>query len=579
MRNDFAALGSYVQESMQSWQIPGVALAILKEDEVLHMAGYGVCDVEQGTPVTPDTLFAIASVTKAFTAMGVALLVDEGKVEWDKPVRTYLPEFRLKDSYVSERITLRDLLSHRSGLPRHDLSWYGTDFDRAAILKNLQYYAFSKGFRETWQYQNLMYMTAGYLVGAVTGSSWEDFTRRRIFEPLNMKRSCFSPDEMQKQGNYATPYRIKHTLGEPDKLEAMEHYTSAPLGPAGSIHSSVADLANWLRVHLNAGQFGDQTFVSPGNVQQMHLPQMVMPMDSIQAEMLGTTISLYGMGWFVVPYRGYTLIHHGGNIDGFSLIVGFVPQQKVGVAVLTNIEGRPLRDVLLYEAVDRVLDLPDNHWNIRFHKVWDAIYAAMDQDKVTTSEERVSDKPTSHPLADYAGEYAADGYADFKVRQDGDGLQAWIAGDWFPLTHYHYDIFNLDVARFEMRVPVSFFTDVTGEISAVSVPIEPAVENIIFKRKPITIEPAVLAALVGVYTMPFEGMELFITLKQDKLFMHTTGHTDEELLPFRVTAAGVEFKLKSDEKNRLEVVRDAQGNYHLAILKEPGSVYHAPRKA
>jgi hypothetical protein len=203
----------------------------------------------------------------------------------------------------------------------------------------------------------------------------------------------------------------------------------------------------------------------------------------------------------------------------------------------------------------------------------------MDQDKVTTAQERVTDKPPSHPMTDYIGEFAAEGYADFKVRQDGDSLQAWIAGDWFPLTHYHYDIFNLDLKRFEMRMPISFLTDTAGEISAVSVPIEPEVENVIYKRKPIVVDEAALAAIVGVYAMPFEGMDLFVTLKQGKAYMHLTGQTDDELLPYRHTAEGIEFKLKSDERNRLEIVRGAGGAFHLAILKQPGTVFQAPRKA
>ncbi len=578
MPRDLETLDSYVQQTMESWQIPGVALAIVKGDEVLHMAGYGVRDVESGEPVTPDTLFAIASITKSFTAMGVALQVDEGLVEWDKPVRDYLPQFKLKDGYVSEHITVRDLLSHRSGLPRHDFSWYGSGFDREQVIKNLEHLEFSKGFREAWQYQNLMYMTAGFLSGALAGSTWEDVVQRRIFDALDMQRSCFSAEDALQRGNCATPYRITRTPGSPDRLEPMAHYTNSTLGPAGSIYSTAAELTQWLRVHLNEGQLNGRQFVSPANLKQMHLPQMVMPMDATLAAMLNTEIFLYTMGWFMVPYRGYTLIHHGGNIDGFSLMVGFVPREKIGVVVLTNIESRPYRDLLLYEVCDRLLDLPDNNWNARYHAIVDARYAAADQNAETAEAERVSDQPPTHPLSDYVGEFEAKGYADFKVRQEGEALQGWLLGDWFDLVHQHYDIFILDVKRFEMRMPISFLTDTNGRLSAVSMPIEPNVPNVTFTRKALVVPEAELAALAGVYDMPYEGLALTVTVKQGRAYCSMTGETETELAPYRVSATGVEFQFKADPKTRLELLRNAEGVYHLAVLKEMGMVYHAPRR-
>lgn len=578
MRGNFEEIDHYVQQAMESWQIPGVALAVVKGNEILHTAGYGVRDRESGDPVTPDTLFAIASITKSFTAMGVALLVDEGILEWDKPVRDYLPGFKLKDGYVSEHITVRDLLSHRSGLPRHDLAWYGTTYDREQLIQNLQHLELSKGFREVWQYQNLMYMTAGYLTGQMVASTWEDFIQQRIFDVLAMEKSCFSPDDAVKQGNCAIPYRIKRTPGEPDRLEAMPYYSNSTLGPAGSIYSTTTELANWLSVHLNDGEFNGQRFVSAGNLKQMHLPQMIMPMSGIMAELLKTEIFLYTMGWFMVPYRGYTLIHHGGNIDGFSLMLGFVPQEKIGVVALTNIEGRPLRDVLLYEVCDRLLGLPDNDWNNRHLAIWDAMYSAIDQDAETTEAERVSDKLPTHDQGDYAGEFEAEGYADFKVKQEGDRLYGWIAGEWFEMKHQHYDIFILDLARFESRMPVSFLTDTNGEISSVSVPVEPTVDNVIFTRKPLEIDEAELGAIAGVYDMPFEGMDVTITVKQGRIYSHATGQVEAELVPYRRQETSIEFLLKEDTKVRFEMVKNEQGVYHLMILKQPGAVFNAPRK-
>ncbi len=579
MTDALSTIGDYIEETMASWRVPGLALAVIKGDEVLHMCGYGVRDIVSQEPVTPGTLFAIASASKAFTAMGAALLVDDGLLEWDKPVRDYLPDFKVNDSYVSDRMSVRDLLCHRSGLPRHDLSWYGTTFNREQVIGNLAHLAFSHGFREVWQYQNLMYVTAGYLVGKLADTTWEDFTQQRIFGPLAMGRSCFSAEVMQTRGDFATPHRIKRgrAAGEEDALETVPFYLDEVMGPAGSIHSCVIDLANWLRVHVNEGRFGGEQFISPGNLAQMHQPQMVMPVDGFAARLHNTTIATYGLGWFVVPYRGYTLIHHGGNIDGFSTMVAFVPQQRIGIAVLTNLDSRPLRDVLTYEVCDRLLDLPDNNWNPRWHALYDEFFAATDLDREIAGQEQAHDAPHTHPLQDYTGEFAADGYADLIVKLDEDRLQAWIAGAWYPLEHYHYDIFNLDLERFELRVPVRFLMSIQGEIEALSVALEPQVEPVVFKRKPLTVDTSTLAALVGRFALPIEGMELAVVLKQGRLFMVITGQTEEELLPRRLSNAGVEFQAKGAMDVRLEFMRDEEGNYLTTILKQPNQVFRAQR--
>lgn len=579
MADKLATIGDYIQEAMASWQVPGVALAVVQGDELVHLQGYGVRDTETGESITGDTLFAIASVSKAFTAMGIALLVDDGALEWDAPVRRYLPEFTLSDSYAAEKMTVRDLLCHRSGLPRHDLSWYGTAFTREDMIKNLAHLKFSHGFREVWQYQNLMYTTAGYLAGRMTGQTWEAFTQARIFDPLNMRRSCFSAEAMQAQGNYANPYRVKRgaASGEPDRLEKLPFYADQIMGPAGAIHSSAADLANWLVVHLNEGRFAQRPFVSPGNLAQMHQPQMVMPLDAFEAALLNTTIFTYGLGWFVVPYRGYTLIHHGGNIDGFSTMVAFVPQAKIGVVALTNIEGRPLRDVLAYEICDRLLGLSDNRWNARWHALFDEFFASVDRDRAITESEKAADAPPTHPLDAYCGEFAAEGYADITIRQDGDGLAAWIAGAWFPLEHYHYDIFNLNLSRFEERIATHFLMNAQGEIDALSLALEPQVDPIRFQRKPLRPDAALLSALAGRYALPVEGLELAVTLKTDRLFMALTGQAEQELLARRVSDGVIEFQAKGMMDIRLEFQKDADGQVHQALLKQPSQVYEARR--
>jgi CubicO group peptidase (beta-lactamase class C family) len=576
MPSPIDSIGDYIQDAMDSWHIPGTAVAIVQGDEVLHRAGYGLRNVEQALPVTPSTRFAIASMTKAFTAMGVAVLVDDGLADWDKPVREYLPSFKLKDAYASENITLRDMLSHRSGLPRHDLSWYGAAFTREQLVHNVRHHAPNKTFRSAWEYQNLMYVTAGYVSGLLGGGvTWEEHIQKRIFDPLSMSSSTFDAAGMQQSTDYSLAYRLRRE-GATRTLETMPFYHNSVMGPAGSIHSNLNDLVRWLKVHLNGGRSEDVQLVSPGNLAQMHRPNMIMPVDGLTEKMIGTTVRAYGLGWFIVPYKGHTLIEHGGNIDGFSLNISFIPQINAGAVVLTNCDGKPLRDVLMHEIADRLLGITGGDWNSKYHAIWAETEKGQDQSRSSSADERHPNATPSHPLTDYVGTFTAEGYADFEVKLENDQLRAWFGGQWWPLNHYHYDIFEMDMSRFELYMKVSFHTDTRGSISSLSVPVEPEVQDIHFSRQPVSITPETTATLLAVYDLPFDGMVLTILQKGDgKLYAQVTGQSDVELIPYRAQSEHIEYTLKDQPNVALSFQRE-EGAW-VALLKQFGVVFRAPR--
>lgn len=492
----FSDFGQFVESAMKSWHCPGAAVAVIKGDDVLFQGAFGLRDVEAGLPMTVDTRFPMASVTKSFTAMSAALLVDEGKLEWDKPVREYIPEFILRDPYVTEHVTVRDMLSHRTGLPRHDLSAWRLDMSRAEFVRRMKYLKFNASFREKFQYNNLMYYATAYLVETIACHPWEDFVAQRIFAPLGMEASNFTPEPPREGHATAIGYRVDRD----DDGRAVGH-VSMPFGPhtelspsaAGALFSTLADLIRWLQVHVNDGRAAGTQLISPDSLKQMHLPHTVIPGSSIREELLGNTIVTYGLGWFVEPYRGYTLVHHGGDVEGHSLIVGFVPGQRVGVVGLTNCAAIPLRDVLLYEGIDRALDLSDRNWNARFHSVFDPMFAGEAKAERTSAQERIEGAPMTHRPEAYVGAYAAKGYPDFAVRYEDERFQACIVGgtDWSELRHYHYDVFEYCVADFDMWIKVRFLTDDAGEIDSVSMPVEPEVENIVFTRKQPDVHPEI----------------------------------------------------------------------------------------
>jgi len=577
--NRFDNFNQYIQDAMQSWHCPGVALAVVRRDDVIHQNIYGLRDVENQLPMTEDTRFAMASVTKSFTALSVALLIDAGKLEWDKPVREYMPEFILDDPYVTQHVTVRDMLSHRTGLPRHDLSAWRLDISRAEFIKRMKHLKFNASFREKFQYNNLMYYATAYLVEKIAEQKWEDFMQERVFSPLNMTASNFKPEPPVEGQFTANGYRVdRDTDGSAKGLVNIPFglYTELSPGAAGALFSTLADLIQWLKVHVNQGRVGDVQLVSPDNLKQMHLPQTVIPGGGFNEALMGNTISTYGMGWFIEPYRGYTLIQHGGNLEGHSLMIGFVPQEKIGVVALTNIAALPLRDVLLYESIDRALDLPDRDWNKKFHEMFDPFIVGEAKAKQTTVEEKIEDAPPTHPLETFVGEYKADGYPDFAVQMSGDSLQACTVGSlaWSELRHYHYNVFEWYFADFDTWVKVRFLVNDNGEIDSVSVPIEPSVENIIFTRKQPELNEEIIAAQVGEYVTPIDGIAFTITAHNGKIYATQTGGTPAEIKPYKLNDDLVGFRL---ERSRLDFVREKDAIIRM-VLKTPGITIDAPRK-
>jgi CubicO group peptidase (beta-lactamase class C family) len=577
--NRFDDYNDYIQGAMRSWDCPGAAVAVIRGEELLYRGVFGLRDVENRLPMTEDTRFAMASCTKSFTAMSAALLVDEGKLEWDKPVREYMPEFILDDPYVTQHITVRDMLSHRTGLPRHDLSAWRLDLTRAEFIRRMRHFKFNASFREKFQYNNLMFYAAGHLVEKIAGQKWETFVQERIFNPLGMQASNFKPEPPVEGQQIANGYRVdRNPDGSAKGLVKTPFglHTELSPGSAGALFSTLADLIQWLKVHVNDGRAGDFQLVSPDNLKQMHLPQTVIPGGGINEALMGNTINTYGMGWFIEPYRGVTLIQHGGNVEGHSLVIGFVPQEKVGIVALTNIAELPLRDVLLYESIDRALDLPDRDWNRKFHAIFDPLILGEAKSKLTAMEEKVPNAPPTHSLETYTGTYASEGYPDFAVRLDGDKLQACTVGSlgWSELRHYHFDIFEWYLADFDYWFKVRFLVNDNGGIDSVSLPVEDAVENLIFTRKPPELGEALLSALVGEYLTPVEGLAVTVTAHAGKVYAAQTGQPPEEIKAYKLTDTLLGFRWK---RIRLDFVRAGDAVPRLQ-LKTPDMTIEAVRK-
>lgn len=432
-------LDPYIEKAMRDWKVPGVAIAIVRNDSIILAKGYGVRTLGRPDRVDEHTLFAIGSSSKAFTATLVAFLVDERKMQWDAPAASYLPGFELYDPYATRELTVRDLLSHRSGLARGDLLWYGSGVPSEEIVRRVRFLKPSWSFRSRFGYQNLMYLAAGEAVSHVAARPWGDLVRERIFEPLGMTESNTSITALSGKPNVASPHaEIDDTL----RVIAWRNIDN--IAPAGAINSTVTDMAQWVRFHLNGGKVGGKQLLSQRTLAEEYAPNTVVPLSAQQRAINPEThLMSYGMGWFLQDYRGRLVVQHGGNIDGMSAMVAMLPEQKTGLVILTNKNGTALTTVLMNRIFDALLGVPPRDWSAELLK---ATAAQMEQAKAAVKkveEQRVAGTNPSLALDRYAGTYADSMYGETEVTLENGALRARL-GRAFDgtLEHWHYDTFR-----------------------------------------------------------------------------------------------------------------------------------------
>ncbi len=566
---ELEGLDDFIRNTIDRWNVPGLSIAVVKDGEVLMSDGFGYRDLGRKLPVTTRTLFAIGSSTKAFTTMTMATLVDEGKLDWDAPVRRYFPWFAMHDPFATDRITPRDLVTHRSGLPRHDMLWYNnTTETRRGILERIRYLQPNADFRTVWQYQNLMYLTAGYLAGELAGSDWETAVRERIFGPLGMTNSNFSVSTSQLSDDFALPYVEKD-----DEVREMPFRNIDLVGPAGSINSNVEDMTKWLMLQLNKGKWGDKQLVSEAQIAEMHKGHMQMPATYYPLE--ENSHPAYGLAWFIENYNGDTMVHHGGAIDGFLGLVAFLPKHNLGVVVQTNLSGNPVPFIVTYNVLDRLRGRKPSDTDATIRKVYDEAKAAMKKGKEKSQESRVEGAKPSHALEDYVGQYENPGYGIVTIGRNDDGLTYTYHDETFPLQHYHYDIFEWEMRSFEVRFPVSFGTGLKGDVDRLSLALEPTMAPSEFTRvaDQSMRERSFLERFVGEYEIM--GRPLTVSLEgEHSLIVNVPGQPAHELNPFR----GTEFKIKGLSGYFLEFKEDASGNVTGVMFTQPGGSFEATKR-
>ena len=457
-----AAIDELARTAMKQWQIPGLALVVVHNDKIVYREGFGVRTLGKPDPVTDDTVFPIASCTKSFTTLAMGMLVDDGKLDWDDPVKKHVPYFRLSDPCADAAVTLRDLVAHRTGVGSHDLLWYGVDWPLEKRIRQACQLDLAMPFRSSFRYQVIYFGAAGVAVGNASKSTWEDFVQGRILTPLEMKATrCAFPAD--KDVELASPHR----RGEDGKVTVIPRYPLGEPDPAGSIHSTARDLANYLRFQLDDGTWKGKRLISKENLAEPQTPQVVLRRQGAARLLNPETLFLhYGMGWVVQDYRGKLLIMHGGSIDGFRAHLTLAPELRLGIALLNNLDGGLANVALSNSIVDLVLGAPPKDWIGYFHELQESGEREDRAHAKQLREKRAKDKPPTAPLKAFVGAYHDAAYGDCKIELE-KGRLIWI---WekvrAPLEHFEGDVFLanygplVDTAftfRVEPAGPVSSF--------------------------------------------------------------------------------------------------------------------------
>ncbi len=557
-----------MEKLLKDWNAPGVGVGIVAGDKLVFSKGFGYRDYEKKLPITLKTLFQIGSNTKLFTAVAAGMLVEEGKLTWDKPIRDAVPAIRFYNEELNNTVTLRDMLAHRTGITRHDGIWYQRDsFTRKDIFDRIKYLKPSAPLRQTFLYNNLMYAAVGYIIELQSGKTWEEFIRERLFEPLEMRNTVYTIAEMLKQPDYGVPFTEKRETNEIYRIPYYEEI--GPVAPAGAIISNIEEMSHWLITLMNDGKYADKQVLPPSGLKATLEPA------SAQPNFLGETWGwweilnpAYGMGRSTASYRGHLLTDHGGGIDGFHSQVSFLPLEKIGAIVFViGDHCAPLRDIVTYNIYERLLGLNQTPWSDRWLDVRLKAKQAGKEARAKAGAEQVPNTNPSHPLADYVGEYEHPAYGILKIGMKDGLLEFNFRKLHFPMSHFHYDRFDTTDDERYGKWSVNFLTNPQGDVDKAVMSLDEA--EVTFTRRAETLDPQLLQRLAGTYETPTGG-KFQVLLKEDGglYALGVLAGSDDRLLPYKglkfcsehFSDVIIEFVVENDQVRALKC-RNPSGEY------------------
>jgi CubicO group peptidase (beta-lactamase class C family) len=565
-------LDTFALKVLKDWHAAGVTIAVVEKGKVVYTGGFGYRDLDKKLPVTENTQFAIGSCTKAFTSSILGMLQKDGKADLDKPVRNYLPELKFQNEYTNDHCTLRDMMCHRTGLPRHDLSWYASWATRSEFLDRIQYLEPTAELREKWQYNNFMFLAQGVVIEKLTGKSWEENMKEKILKPLGMDNTNLSTTDMEKSPDHSLAFATKDSV-----IKSIPYRNIDAMGPAGSVNSCAKDMAKWLITWINGGKYNSKEIIPSSYVNEAMTVQMATGGGVPGAENPDVHFSGYGLGWGMASYRGHYRVEHGGGIDGFITTTGFFPSDSIGIFVSSN-QGGVSSSIRNFIA-DRMLKLPYRNWN---KYLLDADKKAKDAAKAVVKNDSLGRKfntKPSHELADYTGTFSNKGYGSIEITlKDGNLFSKFNSID-IKFEHFHYDQFKAypqDPTFDESDAfRVSFHTDDKGNISKLSTPFEAGVKDIEFEKetKKMDLSKADLEKYTGEYDMMGATVKVYINDK-NTLMVLVPQQPDYELVPVKKD----EFDLKILKGFSVKFDLDEKGESTAINFIQPNGTFKAPKK-
>ena len=562
---------AFMEKTLKDWNAPGIGVGVVVDDKLVFAKGYGYRDYEKKLPITPSTLFPIASNTKLFTAIAAGFLVEEGKLTWNRPIRESVPSIQFYNDYLNNTITLRDMLSHRTGITRHDSIWYKADYNEQELFQRLKYLEPKEPPRQMFIYNNMMYAGVGYSVRLQSGKPWTEFVREKILNPLGMKSTVYSISDMLKQPDYGVPFTEKRDTMELYKIPYYED--TAGLAAAGAIISNIEDMSHWLIALMNDGKYGGQTVLPPKAIQATLEPSIALPNTGVEARGWWEVLNAaYGMGRYTASYRGHLITFHGGDLPAFHSQVSYMPRERIGVIVFViGDHAAPLYNHISYNVYERMLGMDQTPWTERGLDIRLKNKKAGTEARSKAGGARVANTKPSHPLADYVGEYEHPAYGRLKIGLTGEQLQFDFHKLHFPLTHFHYERFDTPDDERDGKWSVNFATNPEGDVDHATMSLDEA--DAVFKRKAPTIDATLAQRLAGTYETPSALKFQVVTRPGPELYVLFAGQPDQKLIPYK----GIKFHIPEFADVVFEFVEE---NGQVTSLKqiEPSGEYVFKRK-
>ena len=570
-------LDKKLNELLKASNTPGFSIAIVRGDQVIYSKGFGYSDLETQQKVDNNTLFAIGSTSKAFTTALLGIMEEEHDLSFDDSPRKYLPELEFFNDLLNTELTIKDLVCHRSGMPRHDYSWYLFPTEsKDSLLARVKYQEPFADLRTQWYYNNFGYLIQGMITAKITGKSWEDNIRERYFIPLDMKRSNLTIAELQQQSNIAKGYEWANL----ETTKPLDYFNIAAISPAGSINSSAAEMSNWLKVWLNNGKYNGKQVLPESYIKKAINPLFLVGSGIADPAFPDQHLNSYGYAWFVSSYKGHYRLEHGGNIDGFTANVSLFPSDSLGIVILCNQDGSLLPSLARNAVSDILLNVKATDWVKYLNEKIGLAKILLATAKSGSEESRVKGTTPTHSLEEFQGNYTHPAYGTVKLVVENDSLFAKFPVKKFYLEHWHYDVFNpLEVKNRAIDTSTAqgllfhFSMNDQGEIASLKLKLEPTLDAMEFERTPFSaqVDVSKLNDYVGEYEL--SGMKIKISLDgKSGLLMDVPGQPQYTLIPI----SDSEFTLKGipGYKARFGINKDKVIELHMV---QPNGTFTAKK--